>query len=216
MARGKLITLEGGEGAGKSTQARLLAEHLTAAGLEVVVTREPGGSALAEKVRDLILDPTTPAHSQLAEALLFYAARADHLDGLIRPALDRGRWVICDRFSDSTRVYQGAVGGISDEILSRLDEVVVGPTQPALTIVIDIDPVVGLARVASRRAGAEPADRYEARTTDYHQRLREGFLAVARAEPMRCVVVDGFQSVDDLARHIRGHVDARLRRTRGG
>ncbi len=216
MARGRLITLEGGEGAGKSTQARLLAEHLTSSGLEVVVTREPGGSELAEKIRDLILDPATPAHSQLAEALLFSAARADHLDALIRPALDRGRWVICDRFSDSTRVYQGAVGGLAGEVVSQLDALVVGPTQPDLTIVIDIDPVVGLARVTNRRAGAEPADRYEARTTDYHQRLRDGFLTIARAEPLRCIVVDGFQSVDDLARDIRGHVDARLRRTRGG
>lgn len=216
MARGRLITLEGGEGAGKSTQARLLAEYLTTAGLEVVVTREPGGSALGEKIRELVLDPATPAHSQLAEALLFSAARADHLDGLIRPALDRGRWVICDRFSDSTRVYQGTVGGLSGDILSRLDEIVVGSTQPDLTILIDIDPVVGLARVGSRRGGAEPADRYEARAPDYHQQLRDAFLVIARAEPIRCVVVDGFQSVDDLARHIRGHVDARLRRTRGG
>jgi len=216
MARGRLITLEGGEGAGKSTQARLLAEHLKSTGLDVVVTREPGGSALSEKIRELILDPATPAHSQLAEALLFSAARADHLDALIRPALDRGRWVICDRFSDSTRVYQGTVGGLSSELLGQLDAIVVGPTQPDLTILIDIDPVVGLARVASRRASAVPADRYEARSADYHQQLRDGFLAIARAEPMRCVVVDGFQSVDDLAREIRGHVDARQRRLRGG
>lgn len=215
MAHGRLITLEGGEGAGKSTQARLLAEHLTTAGIEVVVTREPGGSPLAEKIRDLILDPSTPAHSQLAEALLFGAARADHLDGLIRPALARGRWVICDRFSDSTRVYQGAVGGLSPEILGQLDAIVVGATQPDLTILIDIDPVVGLARVANRRATSQPADRYEGRATDYHQQLREGFLAIARSEPLRCVVVDGFCSVDDLARDIRGHVDARLLRTRG-
>lgn len=215
MAHGRLITLEGGEGAGKSTQARLLAEHLTTAGIEVVVTREPGGSPLAEKIRDLILDPTTPAHSQLAEALLFGAARADHLDGLIRPALARGRWVICDRFSDSTRVYQGTVGGLSAEILGQLDAIVVGATQPDLTILVDIDPVVGLARVANRRATSQPADRYEGRATDYHQQLREGFLAIARSEPLRCVVVDGFRSVDDLARDIRGHVDARLLRTRG-
>ncbi len=216
MARGRLITLEGGEGAGKSTQARLLAEHLSEAGVEVVLTREPGGSALAEKIRDLILDPATPAHSQLAEALLFGAARADHLDGLIRPALDRGRWVICDRFSDSTRVYQGTVGGLSADILGQLDAIIVGATQPDLTILIDIDPIVGLARVANRRASSQPADRYEGRTTDYHQQLRDGFLAIARREPVRCVVVDGFRSVDDLAREIRGHVDARLLRMRGG
>jgi dTMP kinase len=216
MSRGRFITLEGGEGAGKSTQARLLAEHLQAGGTEVVVTREPGGSVLAEKIRDMVLDPGLPGHSQLAEALLFSAARADHLDGLIRPALGRGAWVICDRFSDSTRVYQGVVGGLPGETLQRLDDIVVGQTQPDLTVVIDLDPVVGLARVVSRRADNAPADRFEARAADYHQRLREGFLTIARSEPMRCVVVDGFQSVDALAREIRGHVEARLARVRGG
>lgn len=215
MARGRFITLEGGEGAGKSTQARRLAEHLNGLGLDVVVTREPGGSALAERVRDLILDPALPAHSQLAEALMFSAARADHLEGLIRPALDKGRWVICDRFSDSTRVYQGVVGGLDVGVLQRIDDIVVGPTQPDLTVVIDLDPVVGLARVASRRASDTPVDRYEARPTDYHQQLREGFLAIARADPMRCIVIDGFRSVDEIARDIRGNVDARLVRGRG-
>ncbi len=216
MSRGRFITLEGGEGAGKSTQARLLAEYLESAGLEVVVSREPGGSALAERIRDMLLDPSTPPHSQLAEALLFNAARADHLDALIRPALDRGRWVVCDRFLDSTRVYQGVVGGLARDVLDRLDELVVASSMPDLTFMIDLEPVVGLARVASRRSGTEPVDRYEARSTDYHERLRKGFLEAAQAEPMRCVVVDGFQSVDALARDIRGHVDARLRRGRNG
>ncbi len=215
MARGRFITLEGGEGTGKSTQARLLAEHLESRGFEITVTREPGGSALAERIRDLLLAPDVPGHSQLAEALLFNAARADHLEELIVPALHRGRWVICDRFCDSTRVYQGVVGGLSSLLLDKLDEMVVAETQIDLTIVIDLDPVVGLARVASRRAGAAATDRYEARSTDYHERLRQGFLGIARADPVRCVVVDGFKSVDDLAREIRGHVDARLMRGRG-
>lgn len=215
MARGRFITLEGGEGAGKSTQARLLADHLRAVGREVVVTREPGGSVLAERIRDMVLDPALPAHSQLAEALLFSAARADHLDALIRPALVRGSWVICDRFSDSTRVYQGVVGGIAAETLRQLDTLVVGPTQPDLTFVIDLDTVVSLARVAGRRGEAIPADRYEGRSRDYHERLRQGFLELARAEPMRCVILDGFQSVDALAAEIRGHVEARFMRERG-
>lgn len=216
MARGRFITLEGGEGAGKSTQARLLADHLTAAGLEVVVTREPGGSPFAESIRALVLDPATPPHAQLAEALLFNAARADHLERTIRPALHRGRWVICDRFVDSTRVYQGEVGGLESAALDALDRVVVAPTMPDLTVMIDLDPIVGLARVEQRRSLGEPGptDRYESRGPEFHQRLREAFLRIARAEPARCVVVDGFQSVDVIAREIRGHVAARLQRGR--
>lgn len=217
MARGKFITLEGGEGAGKSTQARLLAEHLRGQSLDVVVTREPGGSPFAERLRDLVLDAATPAPSQLAEALLFNAARADHLDRLIAPALERGTWVICDRFVDSTRVYQGDVGGLDRGILESIDAIVVGQRMPDLTIVIDLDPVVGLARVAQRSSSAPPApaDRYETRGADFHERLRDGYRRIAAAEPLRCVLVDGFVSVDVLAAEIRGHVDARLLRRRG-
>ncbi len=217
MARGRFITLEGGEGAGKSTQARLLAEFLREQGVDVVVTREPGGSPFAERVRGLVLDAATPQPSQLAEALLFNAARADHLERLIEPALAHGNWVICDRFADSTRVYQGEVGGMAPSVLDALDEIVVGERRPDLTFVVDVDPVVGLARVADRRASAPPAaaDRYEMRSIQYHERLREGFLRIARTEPMRCVVVDGFKSVDQLAIDIKGHVEARLLRRRG-
>jgi dTMP kinase len=216
MARGRFITFEGGEGTGKSTQARVLADYVRTRGHQVVVTREPGGSPFAEKVRDLALDAATPTPSQLAETLLFNAARADHLDRIIRPSLDRGSWVICDRFLDSTRVYQGEVGGLARPVLDALDEIVVAATRPDMTVVIDLDPVVGLARVEQRRSGgpAAPPDRYETRGGDYHERLREGFLLIARAEPMRFVVVDGFQSVDALAGEIRGHIDARL--LRGG
>ena len=215
MARGKFITFEGGEGAGKSTQVRLLADHLSAAGHSVLVTREPGGSLFAETIRRVVLDTATPAHSLLCEALLFNAARADHLETTIRPALDRGRWVICDRFIDSTRAYQGEVGGLDPETLNALDGIVVRPTMPDLTIVIDLDPVVGLARVEQRRMGgpagaAAPIDRFESRSTDFHEQLRTAYLKIARAEPVRCVVVNGFQSVDKLARDIRGHIDARL------
>ncbi len=218
MARGKFITFEGGEGAGKSTQVRLLAEHLTGLGLDVVVTREPGGSPFAEAIRTVVLDAATPPHAELSEALLFNAARADHLERTIRPALEKGRWVICDRFMDSTRVYQGLVGGLDQEVLDALDRIVVQPTVPDLTVLIDLDPVVGLARVEQRRLGGAlaPVDRYESRSPDFHERLREGFLRIARDEPQRCVIVDGFQSVDALAREIRGHADARLPRGRTG
>lgn len=216
MARGKFISFEGGEGTGKSTQAGLLAEHLRAGGRTVVVTREPGGSPFAEAIRGMLLDPATPSHTQLSEALMFYAARADHLAKTIRPALDDGAWVVCDRFSDSTRVYQGEAGGLDAEILATLEQLVVVPTTPDLTFLLDLDVVVGLARADQRRvtAAAGPfvhADRYESRAIEFHQRLRQAFLTLARADPMRCVVINAFQSVDEIARDIRGHTDARYR-----
>ena len=135
MATGKFITFEGGEGAGKSTQVGLLAVRLRAAGIDVVMTREPGGSPFGERLRDLVLDPATPEHSALSEALLFFAARADHLETTIRPALAEGRWVICDRFSDSTRAYQGSAGAVAPEIIDALDQLVVAETQPDLTVI---------------------------------------------------------------------------------
>ena len=216
MARGKFITFEGGEGAGKSTQAQRLADYLSAGGCDILLTREPGGSPLAEMIRGLVLDPATPAHSPLAEALLFYAARADHLERTIRPALERGAWVICDRFSDSTRVYQGQHGGLEAETIDTLERIVVTPTAPDLTFLLDLDVVVGLARAEQRRVASAQgpfvhADRYESRTVTYHERLRAGFLAIARNEPRRCIIVDAFQSVDEIARDIRGHIDARYR-----
>ena len=216
MPRGRFITFEGGEGTGKSTQARRLADYLIAGGCDVLLTREPGGSAFAEAIRDVVLDPATPPHSPLSEALLFYAARADHLERTIRPALERGTCVICDRFSVSTRVYQGQDGGLDGQAFDALDRLVVHPTVPDLTFLLDLDVVVGLARAEQRRVGSAAgpfihADRYESRTVDYHARLRAAFLAIAHAEPRRCIVVDAFQSVDEIARDIKGHVDARLR-----
>ncbi len=144
MTAGKFITFEGGEGSGKSTQAHNLAGRLRAQGIEVVLTREPGGSPFAEALRTLILDPETPPHSALSEALLFYAARADHLDKTIRPALNAGAWVICDRFSDSTRVYQSEAGGLPGEVLDALEEIVVSPTVPDLTFILDLPAELGL------------------------------------------------------------------------
>ena len=213
---GKFITFEGGEGSGKSTQARLLADRLKARGIDAVLTREPGGSPFAERVRALLLDPATPSHSALSEALLFYAARADHLDKTIRPALAAGRWVICDRFSDSTRVYQGVAGGLGGDALDALERLVVAPTQPELTFILDLAPGDGLARARARGAAPGVAsadtDPFERRDPQFHERLRAGYLAIAEAEPQRCVLIDGAGAPDTIAAEIWGHVERRLLR----
>lgn len=215
MARGSFITFEGGEGAGKSTQTRLLAERLGAEGIGFVVTREPGGSAFAEQVRTLILGRDTADHGALAEALLFSAARADHLERTIRPALEAGKWVICDRFSDSTRVYQGVAGGLAKEIITTLERLVVADTIPDMTIVLDLPAADGLAR-AGGRSGALPAavgvDPYEARPLSFHERLRDGFLVIATAEPERCVVIDALEAQEAVATQVWAAVEARLLR----
>jgi dTMP kinase len=210
MASGKFITFEGGEGAGKSTQARLLADRLQARGIDVVVTREPGGSPFAEQVRALILDPAIEPHAVLSEALLFYAARADHLDKLIRPALGQGRWVVSDRFSDSTRVYQSVAGGLPLDVFDVLERLVVLPTAPDLTIVLDISPEAGLRRATERRVASIRPDAYEKRDLAFHQRLREGFRAIAAAEPGRCVMVDGAAQPAAIAETIWSMVKQRL------
>ncbi len=211
MAAGRFITFEGGEGAGKSTQARLLADRLRARGVDVVVTREPGGSPFAEQVRSLILDPAIEPHAVLSEALLFYAARADHLEKLIRPALARGCWVISDRFSDSTRVYQSVAGGLPLGVFDVLERLVVLPTAPDVTIVLDIAPEAGLKRATERRVATARPDAYEKRDLPFHRRLREGFRAIAAAEPRRCVVVDGAGEPARIAEAIWAEVERRLR-----
>jgi len=229
MAPGKFITFEGGEGSGKSTQARMLAERLRARAIETVLTREPGGSPFAERLRKILLDPATEPHSPLAETLLFYTARADHLDAVIRPALNLGGWVICDRFSDSTRVYQGQTGALREQLFDALELLVVAPTRPDLTLIIDVPAEIGLARAMvregskgnrggksgvdhgeSRLARGLLSDRYESRDLQFHRRLREGFLKIAAAEPVRCVVVDGQQSPEDVAQSVWQAVTSRF------
>jgi dTMP kinase len=215
MKVGRFITFEGGEGAGKSTQVRLLAERLAARGVVAVVTREPGGTPFAEKVRDIVLTPDTAPKAPLAEALLFSAARADHVDQLIRPALQRGEWVISDRFADSTRAYQGAGGGLPVATVAEIERIALAGLVPDLTIVLDLDPAVGLARADQRRGAQTPGafvatDTFEGRRLAFHQRLRQGFLDIAHAEPQRIAVIDAFQNPLTIADAVWRLVDERL------
>lgn len=204
---GRFITFEGGEGVGKSTQVRLLAEHLSASGHSVVTTREPGGSPFAERIRDVLLEPGKPQGTALAEALLFSSARADHLAATIRPALARGAWVISDRFMDSTRAYQGAGGSLSEGEIDTLEKLVIGQTRPDLTVILDLEARGGLARAGLRQAATMPADAsrdpFEARDLAFHERLRQGFLAIAAREPQRCAVVDASAAAPIVAARIR-------------
>ena len=206
---GLFITLEGGEGTGKSTQARRLAQWLRELGREVVETREPGGSPGAEAVRHVLLSGAAQPLGPAAEALLFAAARADHVDRLIRPALEAGRDVICDRFIDSTRVYQGAVGAVAPDLLDALEDMAAGATRPNLTLILDVPPDIGLARAAARGKGAV-ADRFEKEGADYHAAVREAFLARAAAAPERCVVVDATADADAVADAVTRIVADRL------
>ena len=201
MTRGKFITFEGGEGAGKTTQSAVLAEHLRRVGIAVLQTREPGGTPRAEAIREVLLSGKAKKFGPLGEAVLFYAARESHLELAIRPALERGTWVICDRFSDSTRAYQGAAAGLPLYAIETIVRAVVGPTQPDLTIIFDLPPELGLKRAAERKAqsaSGETAenipDRFEAMNMAFHRSLRKEFLAIAKQEPKRCVVIDATET----------------------
>lgn len=208
--RGRFITFEGGEGVGKSTQLARLAEYLRAQGIEAVTTREPGGTPKAEKLRVALLSGRIAALGPLAEAALFSAARADHVAALIAPALKRGAWVLCDRFADSTRVYQGARGGVGSGALALLEKAAVGDTRPDLTIILDLPPREGLARAAARRADGEGADRFEGEDAAFHEELRQAYLDIAENEPERCCVVNAAAPAADVAETIRQLVQVRL------
>jgi dTMP kinase len=205
--RGRFITFEGGEGAGKSTQIGRLCERLRAQGLEVVATREPGGSPGAEALRALLVEGGADRWSPMSETLLMYAARSDHLERVVRPALDRGAWVVCDRFSDSTRAYQGAGGGVAAEVIEAIDAAVVGEDQPDLTLVFDLPVERGLER-AGARAGGEA--RFESKGIEFHRKLREGFRNIAEARPERCVLIDADRSPDAVAEAVWSAVRSRL------
>lgn len=210
--KGRFITFEGGEGVGKSTQLALLAAQLRAAGLEVVATREPGGTPKAEKLREILLSGRLAAFGPLAEAALFAAARIDHVDNLISPALARGAWVLCDRFADSTRAYQGARGGVDPRLIALLEQAAAGATRPDLTIILDLPSKDGLARAAGRRAAGEKPDRFEAEEDVFHEELRQAFLDIAEQEPQRCCVVNASLPADEVAGAIRQLIDLRFSR----
>lgn len=194
MSRGRFITFEGGEGAGKSTQARLLSDALRGRGLEVVRTREPGGTPGAEAIRELLLDPPAGGWLPSAEALLFAAARADHVERVIAPALAAGRWVICDRFLDSSRAYQGGGCGLADEAILELHRIGSGGLLPDLTLLIEVAPDEAAARLARRDGSA--SDAIGGRARDYHAQVAAAFAAIAAAEPARVAVVPGGGSAE--------------------
>ena len=207
MSRGRFITFEGGEGAGKSTQVKRLAERLAMGGREVITTREPGGSPGAESIRDLVLRGDADRWSPVTETLLMYAARRDHVERVIRPALARGAWVVCDRFADSTRAYQGAAGGTDPALIAALETYILEDVRPDLTLVFDLSPQTGLAR-AHARAGAEM--RFESKGMAFHERLRDGFRAIAAAEPDRCAVIDAEAAMDAVEAAVWSAVEGRL------
>jgi dTMP kinase len=199
--RGRFISFEGGEGAGKSTQIKLLAERLTEAKVRTIVTREPGGSPGAEIIRHLVLSGMGKLLGAEAETLLFAAARDDHVHTVIEPALKQGIWVLCDRFSDSTRVYQGILGQVPPAILSAMQRVTIGDLKPDLTLILDVPVEVGLQRAAKRR-GTGTADRFEAEGIKFHQQLREAYQRIAAAEPQRCLLIDASAEPDIVATNI--------------
>jgi dTMP kinase len=204
--RGRFITLEGGEGAGKSGHAARLAKWLKAQDLAVLVTREPGGSPRAEVLRKFLLSGRFASHGPETEALVFALARADHLAITIRPALRDGTWVICDRFIDSTRAYQGAAGA-DPKLLDLLDEIVVGQDRPDLTLILDVPAAAGLRRTQGR---AEGPDRFERDAIEMHEARRAVFLKIAAEDPERCVVIDTRADKRDVAKAIRKAVATRL------
>lgn len=207
MARGRLITFEGGEGTGKSTQAAMLAQRLAADGIEVVATREPGGSPGAEAIRDLLVNGAVDRWSAASETLLLYAARRDHIERLIAPALERGAMVICDRFADSTRAYQGIAAEGPMDLIAALEAAVLEGVRPDLTLILDLPAEAGLARAAGRK-GIET--RFETKGVAFHQKLREAFLAIAKAEPERCVIIDAQPPIEDVEAAICAAVSGRL------
>jgi len=207
--RGRFVSFEGGEGSGKSTQIKRLAERLNAARLPNIVTREPGGSVGAEIMRHLVLSGVGKLLGPDAETLLFAAARDDHVKHVIEPALAQGTWVLCDRFSDSTRAYQGKLGNVSPTLLNAMQRVTIGDLKPDLTFILDVPAEVGLKRAAYRRGAGAP-DRFEGEDLRYHESLREAYRQIAAEDPQRCVVIDTTADPDVVAARIwtelRGHL----------
>ncbi len=207
--RGRFITFEGGEGAGKSTQVSRLVAALKARGYEAIATREPGGSPNAEALRKVLLSGLVAPLGPAAEAMIFSAARIDHIENTIAPALARGAFVICDRFIDSTRAYQGALGKLSDDFIDTLEGITVGDLRPDLTIILDLPAETGLAR-ATKRRGLEQADRFEAEDIGFHRGLRDAFQRIAQNDPGRCILIDASRDEATIAADILQQVEKRL------
>jgi dTMP kinase len=211
IEQGRFITFEGGEGAGKSVQARRLADRLRALGLSVTLTREPGGTPAAEAIRALLVTGEPGRWTPETEALLFAAARAEHLARLIRPARAAGAWVICDRFADSTRAYQGAGGAVPKSFIESLNRLVVGEDGPDLTLILDLPVEAGLARAEARaKAGSSDETRFERFDRPFHERLRDAYLKIAAAEPARCTLIDAARGMDEVAAQIWAVVQERF------
>ena len=195
---GRFITLEGGEGAGKSSQIQVVKDYLEARGIDVIVTREPGGTPVGQKIRNLLVSGDKDKWSPLSETLLILADRAAHLERVIRPALADGKYVVCDRFFDSTRAYQGIAGGLGLEVIHNLQQPVLGTTLPDVTLLLDIDPEKGLSRAQERGGDL----RFESKTLAYHQTLRQAFLDFAKQEPERMVVIDADRDIEAVSTDI--------------
>lgn len=210
MTKGVFITLEGGEGTGKSTQAKLLQQALAAAGVDAVTTREPGGTPQAERIRQILTHRDSGTFDPMTEALLLFAARREHLVQKIWPSLEGGQWVISDRFADSSRAFQGYGMGLDMNVIESLYKTVAGDFHPDLTFIFDIDPEVGLGRSMQRlQQSAGQEDRYERMGLAFHQRLRNGFLEIAKAFPARCVIIDAAQDVAVIHQQVLKVVEAR-------
>ena len=207
MITGVFITLEGGEGAGKSTQLKLLEERLVTHEIDIVRTREPGGVPSAETIRDLLVNGETDKWRPLTETLLHFAARHEHISRLVQPALDRGQWVLCDRFADSTTAYQGYAQNIDLETIATLYRLAVGNLEPNLTIILDLPVEVGLERAEDRGIGGT---RYEKMGIEFHKRLRDGFLRIAANNPHRCSILDASQSIEEISEYIMALVEERF------
>jgi dTMP kinase len=207
--RGRFITFEGGEGSGKSTQIKMLAERLDGAKHRTIVTREPGGSPGAEIIRHILLSGMGKLLGPEAETLLFTAARDDHVHTVIAPALDHGTWVLCDRFFDSTRAYQGRLGKVDPAVLNAMQRVTIGDLKPDLTIILDVPADVGMQRATARRGAGAP-DRFEAEDVKFHEGLRDVYRQIAAAEPQRCVLIDANAAAATVAARVWTAVRDRL------
>ena len=207
--RGRFVTFEGGEGAGKSTQIKMLAARLESEGMRVVLTREPGGSPGAEIMRHLVLSGMGKLLGAEAETLLFAAARDDHVRNVILPALSQGSWVLCDRFFDSTRAYQGSLGKVAPDVLNAMQRVTIGDLKPDLTLILDVPVEVGLKRAAARRGAGAP-DRFEAEDIKFHKGLRDAFHKIADDDPKRCVLIDATAGPDPVSLLVWDAVRERL------